>query len=794
MKIEHTNSVEKIDLPFQFLLSFDKVFEMYEKYTEEEYTDHPFHESAKTMIAELQKYPDLINGFSDLSLIEKYQDQIELLLNPLFPEALLTNEIKAASIPFSFTSFMFTTRFENILEAAGEDFELNVRNFEDDKFYISACTMILSMVYGYNIDLTRPFFFDIPDKNGEIRNYRVAFNADLGMVIPTEKAPKITEEDYRLLLDSMDNIEIWKEKFPLGSYIFKGFGVMNLFDVTTDETIVAIRTDLLRSDENLINDLQKNLGKFYNIKDLMLGISVFELSEDDLKSIRVKKTETLILRDEPEFLADDFFCEHILDSVFKKLKSVAISDVEKYGDVTNKNRFYQKMNSKGIGSIILIPVKSKNNNDLGVIEIASPRPFELNSINQEKLKDIMPVFQSAMERASKEHQNILEATIQEFYTSIHPTVKWRFNAAAEKYHQAIHEKRQHVKLDEIVFNDVYPLFGQSDIKDSSVARNRAIRNDLVTQLTLAVSVLEEACKSEQLPIYEELVFRINQYLKNVKKGLRAGDEIGILDFLKSEIYPAFSHINKVNKRLKELVDVYMNRLDSELGVVYEQRKDYENSITLLNETIADYIDLKQEEAQKMFPHYFERYKTDGVEYNIYIGQSLVEKKKFEKLYLQNMRLWQLKLMYEVENLAFSVKKEMKYELQIASLILVHNNPLSIKFRMDEKQFDVDGAYNIRYEIIKKRIDKAYIRGTKERLTVPGKIAIVYSQDKDAREYNKYIKYLQSKKLLGQVEALELEDLQGMSGLKALRVDVIYQENYDQHARITIDELIKEISN
>ncbi len=29
--------------------------------------------------------------------------------------------------------------------------------------------------------------------------------------------------------------------------------------------------------------------------------------------------------------------------------------------------------------------------------------------------------------------------------------------------------------------------------------------------------------------------------------------------------------------------------------------------------------------------------------------------------------------------------------------------------MDEKRFDVDGAYNARYEIVKKRIDKAYVK-------------------------------------------------------------------------------------
>ena len=46
-------------------------------------------------------------------------------------------------------------------------------------------------------------------------------------------------------------------------------------------------------------------------------------------------------------------------------------------------------------------------------------------------------------------------------------------------------------------------------------------------------------------------------------------------------------------------------------------------------------------------------------------------------------------------------------------------------------------------------------------TVPGKIAIVYTQNKDAVEYLKYIKYMQSKQLFGNVEKLELEDLQGV---------------------------------
>src|SRR5205823_6487557 len=82
---------------------------------------------------------------------------------------------------------------------------------------------------------------------------------------------------------------------------------------------------------------------------------------------------------------------------------------------------------------------------------------------------------------------------------------------------------------------------------------------------------------------------------------------------------------------------------------------------------------------------------------------------------------------------------------------------SIRFRFDEKRFDVDGAYDIRYEIVKKRIDKAVIKGTAERITQPGKVAIVYSHPAEGHEYRGYIEYLQSLGYFtGEVEDVELE--------------------------------------
>ena len=160
--------------------------------------------------------------------------------------------------------------------------------------------------------------------------------------------------------------------------------------------------------------------------------------------------------------------------------------------------------------------------------------------------------------------------------------------------------------------------------------------------------------------------------------------------------------------------------------------------------------------------------------------------------MYNLRLWQLQLMCEAENLAYNLKSTLKHPLEVASLILVHSTPLAIKFRMDEKRFDVDGAYNIRYEIIKKRIDKALIKNTQERITQPGKIAIVYSQNNDLAEYMKYIKYLQSKNyLLETVEKLEIEDLQGIFGLRALRVEINYESI--SKSTITFNDLMNAIT-
>jgi hypothetical protein len=131
-------------------------------------------------------------------------------------------------------------------------------------------------------------------------------------------------------------------------------------------------------------------------------------------------------------------------------------------------------------------------------------------------------------------------------------------------------------------------------------------------------------------------------------------------------------------------------------------------------------------------------------------------------------------MIEVAKLTRGLLGEMPKELHTTQLIFVHNHMIDISFRTDERKFDVEGAYNIRYQMIKKRIDKVRIKHSQERLTQPDKIALIYLHQRDIEDYLPFIHYLQETKALEPViEELELEDLQGLSGLRALRLGIVY---------------------
>ncbi|MBQ0736570.1 GAF domain-containing protein [Aquimarina celericrescens] len=781
------------DFPLDIWISFSKFFEQYRGFLDSD--NELLRDRAKRVLKIVEEYPELEEGIKTEERVQELLPQIHLVLEDSFAQVLQLNEIKIATIPFNNTVLKSSQRYQNIINAAGKNFEPQIKNLDEDHYFIMGCSIILNTYYGYTIDFRRPFFYDIPDANGIMRHYRIMYNGDFIDIIKTDKAKDITDADVAELLDNFDNVDIWKEKFPPYSWIFKGIVLANMFDVTTDVSLSDFKTSLIKYDKtqgDFIGSFESIFRAIFNLHEIKVGFSNYNPESQSLERIPFKNIDSYILYDEYCDCCETALCGGTYHYLFEKSTYFAISDVKKYQKSSPKEIMYKNLVAQNINSAILAPIKSEGKM-LGILEIVSPNIHELNSINANKLQDVMPYLVDSVLRSKAKMENELELIIQQECTSIHPSVHWKFREEAKRFMRSMVEETP-ISFQEVVFDNVYPLYGQIDIQGSSDARNHAIQKDLVLQLNAISKVINKVLETDSLPIYEQLKYRTNRYIDSITEQLQVDSEQKIINFIKKDITPFFKHLKKKSKDLDVVIEEYNEILDKSLKTVYKHRKAYDDSVMLINKKLASLLDQKQDEAQGMYPHYFERFKTDGVEHNMYIGESITKQNSFNRIYLYNLRLWQLQVMCEMENAYYQMKNDLPVPLDVSSMVLVFSTSLSVRFRMDEKRFDVDGTYNARYEVVKKRVDKSKIKGTDQRITEKGKLVIVYSQSSDEREYIKYINFLQSKNYLEEeIEVVEVEDLQGVTGLKAIRVNILYHKNEEDKEFYTYEDLMKELN-
>ncbi|MDR6734760.1 GAF domain-containing protein [Sphingobacterium sp. 2149] len=764
--------------PFKTLIAFHKIIPAFEKAALSPIDFQAAY--ARSLLDEIKKYPQLIEGVEKADDLLRYEPIIRVLLADLFPSSLTHNEIKAVTIPFHLYTFNHTARLEKILRDAGDHYEFSLRDISPDTYYILNCCVIISQYYGFKVDaMDAPQFLDIPDKNNIIHHYRVLFNADFMDVIPTERAVHLSEDDIIELIDNFSDIALWKSKFPERSWILKGFAIMTLFDATIENAVSSFKSNLLREKSAIqLAEIENIFRSIYKISDLRIGLTSFEKvrNEYNLRIVE-KQLYSHLLYDSTITECEEMLCSDTLESLLTKDEYLVVPDIDKMPITDSKQAYFiNKLKQQQVKSFIFVPLV-EGGKVLGLLEMSSSRVRELNSVNANKLNFILPFIKDKVSKAFSETENQIEAVIQKEYTSIHPSVKWRFQEEAVHF---LNDRAfgKDYALQEIVFDHVYPLYGQIDVQGSSESRNQAIRQDLSNQNSALITLFRAINQTQKLPLFEQKIFDLERNLAALQHALLTDTEQQMLDYFNADIHPILENFRKNTRdtNIVDAIDRYFERINLAIGGFYEARRDYDSSITLINKKLVAVLDEKQVEAQEYFPHYYERYKTDGIEHNMYIGASIAPERNFELYYLRNLRLWQLQVMCAMEHEFKLLQPSLPHQLEVTSLVLVFATPISIRFRMDEKQFDIDGSYNVRYEIAKKRIDKAKIKGKSERITQKGKLVIVYSTIHEETEYLGYINLLQHKGLLeADIEQFEVEDLQGLIGLKAIRVGFTFQE-------------------
>jgi hypothetical protein len=723
------------------------------------------------LLERVEATPELRGEITDKAVLRQHEDLVESLLSAIFPAAVADEMLGAAMPPFGFTPFYTTPAFRKA-ELLGPLAEQVLQPHLMRERAVVAYHYLLSRLYrrgALDFHLSLPFRAPDPDTRLD-RHYSLTIEPHFCDIVVLGEKPVLSDRQIdRLLADRM-NLEMWQELLPPSQFEFQGLVTFHVHDVTDQQILASLTSDLLRTDAmaspDRISMLEGRLRALLRLPDLQLG--VLSLERDDGDAITgarpVGRSLLLSANGAPE-------CPHRAESYYTKVieshEPVFVRDLSCCDIQTGYEAHVMEL---GVRNLLVAPLRV-DDRVIGLLELGSPNPGELHTLNLHWLQEVISLFSIALKRLLDERETRVQAIIKQQYTAIHPAVEWRFREAALRHFERAADG-EYTAAEPIVFPDVYPLYGLSDIRGSSSHRSAAIQADLMQQLELADSVIAAANEEQPLPVLSELQHRVAAHIESIRDGLRSGDEIRVLDFLRIELEDVFGQLDTFGERTAAAIQTYRNALDPDLGFLYNQRRHFEESVTRINETIAAFLEKEQAKAQAMFPHYFEKFKTDGVDYNMYVGGSLQPGRVFRPIFLRNLRLWQLMTMCGIVWELRRTESSLPMQLEVAHLILSQSAPLAIRFRTDEKRFDVDGAYNARYEIVKKRIDKARIRGTREQVTQPGRLAVVYSHPREAAEYSQFFEFLRARGYIeGNTEEIELEDLQGARGLQALRVTV-----------------------
>ena len=137
------------------------------------------------------------------------------------------------------------------------------------------------------------------------------------------------------------------------------------------------------------------------------------------------------------------------------------------------------------------------------------------------------------------------------------------------------------------------------------------------------------------------------WLEVLKRTCTAEIELNIYSFIESEVNPLLNYYKQNFPQVSKSIMRYYDTIDPQTGSSGKNRRAIEKSMNIINNSINNQIEAFGSRLQRFYPSYFDSFRTDGVEYDIYLGQSIAPYKTFDDHYLHEYRLLQLISMAEI---------------------------------------------------------------------------------------------------------------------------------------------------
>ena len=204
------------------------------------------------VVAEFESHPELIDTITDLGVLLPHADLIEELLASIFlPTSTPHENIYAIALPFKFQTVYTSRLFHHLFIKRGTN-EINLPDTDTSSSLSRekaqfAYELILQKYCGYTATDTASWIHSYKDPHsGLIKFLELKIDARFIEVNHTGELPKLPEiicPDTRRI----KSIEELMAEVPLEQFVFEGFAIVRVNDVTQQEVIVEIKNKLLNN-------------------------------------------------------------------------------------------------------------------------------------------------------------------------------------------------------------------------------------------------------------------------------------------------------------------------------------------------------------------------------------------------------------------------------------------------------------------------------------------------------------------------------------------------------------------
>ena len=730
------------------------------------------------ILEQFRQYPELKDPISAQDA-KRYAHLFELIYTSLSP--IIHDESQqywAISTPISPCFHYGTNAFYSILMDATShsmkaDLSLPSKKEMEKSLLNTFYNLVLERFYNFSLSSNQVVVNSVIDPDTHLlKYYKLNIDTRFLEVTTQAKLPEYNLNDVKdYIQDEQNTLKILTKVIPPSLFKVEGISIVTLTDVTAEYALEKIKNIIIEHSESQKGHYTKEI--FNSLKTLVgtdqidFGLVPYIKLNGKLQLDEQSGFTSMLIQLAKEYGMDDADYQELIEEYIAHPRTLIFPEIS--DEERKKYPMLTLLGHIGLRSYALFPLYY-NAKLVGCLELYTKDSTLFNGNTLTKIEAAFPLLAQLFQNIIIDFNNDIQDIITDKFTALQPAVQWRFHQAAYNYLNSGARDRN-LPIESIFFRGVYPFYGAIDIRNSSIQRNAAIRRDLYLHFEILGETIREIKSATTLfkedeIAHEEMIWSF----KNLDQ-LSDREILKTEDYLQRQIPSSLNQLKSSHPELTALIENYF-LLTGVQGKIYENREKYEKSMQMINLAVTRHLDEFNAELQNDYPNYFEKFRTDGVEFDIYLGQSIAPKLLFNPSLIGNFRLKQLRVMAEIAQTTNNLGPYFSLPLETTQLIFVYDKPIDVSFRIDEQRFDVEGSYNIRYQMVKKRIDKAYIKDSDQRLTQPGKIAIVYFNSSEATEYIGYIKKLQKHGLLNNdLEYLEIEELQGVEGLKALRIGV-----------------------